>query len=344
MINELKMPMAVRIFGVNKLVILSEQKSFIKKGKSNPCIIGQEAAFLSVDNVEAVYKNIVLKNISRILNKINLPAIPDGFCKKKKDNSVYMYIAMNLNYLEANAYLLKSLKKHGNKISIYIYDCWQPEFDDWQKVLDDIKPDYIFFCFKQTYQHFKDIYNCYWVAQSADLRIFKYQNVLKKRLFMSMGRVNKPIHEKILEYLKSHNLSDSRDNYIYRHHKDEVIYPDINELASEICKTKYFVSVPKCYENYRRTGDVCGITARYFEAMACKTMIIGKKPVTIDELFSEDCMLTFNEDLSDFAEVIDKMENNPDKYQEIVDKNYECLMNNHTWRHRAKQILEIINQ
>ena len=24
-------------------------------------------------------------------------------------------------------------------------------------------------------------------------------------MFMSMGRVNKPIHEKILEYLKSHN-------------------------------------------------------------------------------------------------------------------------------------------
>lgn len=334
----------VRIYGVNRLVILSEQKSFIKKGKSNPCIVGQESAFLSVDNVDAVYKNIVLKNISRVLNKIGLPSIADGFTKKKDTNAVYMYIAMNLNFLEANAYLLKSLKKHGNKISLYIYDCWEPEFDDWQKVMDDIKPDYVFFCFRQTYEHYKDIYNAYWVPQSADLSIFKDEHLEKTRMFMSMGRVNEGIHKKILEYMEKHNIEDNRENYVYRKDRNEEIYPDIQDLVTEINKTKYFVSVPKCYENFKRTGNVCGITARYFEAMACKTLIIGKKPIVIDELFSKDCMIEFNDDLSDFDSLIDEMEKSPEKYQEIVDKNYECLMNNHTWQHRARQILEIINQ
>lgn len=333
-----------RISGVNKLVILSEQKSFIKKGKSNPCIVGQEGAFLSVDGVSVVYKNIVLKNISRVLNKVKLPSIPDFFTLNKKENSVFMYIAMNLNFLEANAYLLKSLKKHGNKISIYIYDCWEPEFDDWQKVMDEIEPDYVFFCFKQTYEHYKDIYNCFWVPQSADLTIFRDENLPKTRMFMSMGRVNEEIHARILEYMKVNDIEDIRENYVYRKDRNEEIFPDIHDLVTEINRTKYFVSVPKCYENFKRTGNVCGITARYFEAMACKTMIIGRKPITIEELFSEDSMIEFNEDLSNFNRLIDEMEANPDRYNEIVNKNYECLMNKHTWQHRAKQILEIINQ
>lgn len=329
---------------MNKLVILSEQKSFIKKGKSNPCIVGQETAFLSVENVEAVYKNIVLKNISRVLNKIKLPSIPDLFTLGKKDDAVFMYIAMNLNFLEANAYLLKSLKKHGNKVSLYIYDCWEPDFDDWQKVMDDIMPDYVFFCFKQTYEHYKDIYNSYWVPQSADLTIFNDKNIEKSRMFMSMGRVNKEIHEAILKYMNEYGIEDNRDNYVYRKDRNEQIYPDIHKLVEEINRTRYFVSVPKCYENFKRTGNVCGITARYFEAIACKTMIIGKKPIVMDDLFGDDSMIEFNDDLSDFAEKINYFENNPEEYRKIVERNYELLVNKHTWAHRAKQILEIINR
>ena len=329
---------------MKKLIILSEQKSFLKKGASNDCIIGQEKAFLKKENIEVRYKSLLLKNVSRVLNKLHLRSIPDSFTRCKEADGVFMYIAMNLVYLQSNLYLLKALKRSGNKVSLYIYDCWEPEFDDWQKTIDEIDPDYVFFCFRQTYEHYKDHYNCYWVPQSADLDIFKDLSLEKTRLFMSMGRVNEGIHHKILTYMKKKGIEDKRENYVYRKDKHKQIYPELNDLVREINRTKYFVSVPKCYENFKRTGNVCGITARYFEAMACKTLIIGKKPISMDELFPFESMIDFNDDLSDFDEKIEAFEQDEERYREVVERNYAYLMAHHTWGHRADQILEIISR
>ena len=331
---------------MKKLIILSEQRSFIKKPASSDCIKGQEKAFLVKGNgrVEIFYKSLLLKNISRFTKKIGLGPICDGFTKKKHDDSVFLYIAMNLVYLKSNRYLLKELKKAGNKLALYVYDCWEPEFDAWQKAIDEIKPEYVFFCFKQTFEHYKDIYNCYWVPQSADLDFFKNLNINKTRMFIQMGRVNPPLHEAIKAYLEKHRMEDCDDNYVYRRQEKTNLFPKLPDLVREINRSKYIVCVPKCYENFKRTGNVCGITGRYFESIACKTMIIGKKPVSFNELFSEDGMIEFKDDLSDFDEVISEFENNPEKYQEIVNRNYERLMKDHTWGNRLEQIMEIINK
>lgn len=331
---------------MNKLIILSEQKSFIKKSPSAPQVDGQEKAFLKYggENVEIRYKNLILKNITRILNKINLPSVCDGFTKRKEENAVFVFIAVNLVYLESNAYLLKELKKHGNKISAYCYDVWEPEFADWQKAFDDIGLDYIFFGFKQSYEHYKELgYNAFWVPLSGDFEIFKPTDKKKSRLFIQMGRRNDVLHEKILNYLKEHGLEDNRDNYVYRHDRNERIYPDIHELAEEIGKTKYFVCVPKFYENLRRTGNINSTICRFYEGMACKTMLVGMKSYSFDELFPYKAMISFN-DGEDFDTEIEYYESHPEEYEAIVNKNYEYIMEHHSWGNRVKQILEIINQ
>ena len=325
-----------------KLIILSEQKSFIKKPRSSDCIIGQEEAFRANKNVSIVYKSLLIKNINRVLKKINIKPIYEPFAKRYKEDSIYFYIAMNLNYLEANKHILKKLKANSNKIALYIYDCWEPEFNDWDKVFNEIKPDYIFFCFKQTYEHYRNTYNAYWIPQSADLRKFKFLNLKKERKFIQIGRVNQIIHKKILEYLKINSLDDKE--YVYRKNKNELLFPKLEDLVSEINKSKYIVCVPKCYENYKRTGNISGITARYFEAMACKTLIIGKKPISFDELFDENGMIEFNDDYSNFNEIINELENDDNKYNSIVENNYQKLISENSWNNRLEEILNIINQ
>ncbi len=330
---------------MNKLIILSEQKSFIKKSPSAPQVDGQEKAFLKYggENVGIRYKSLILKNVSRILNKAGLPSICDGFTKKKEDDSVFVFIAVNLVYLESNAYLLKELKKNGNRISAYCYDVWEPEFDDWQKCFDDIGLDYIFFGFKQSYEHYKEQgYNAYWVPLSGDFEVFKPYDVEKSRLFIQMGRRNDDLHEKMLSYLEKHGIEDNRDHYVYRKDRNERIYPDIDELAKEISRTKYFVCVPKYYENFKRTGNVNSTICRFYEGMACKTMLVGMKSASFDELFPYKAMISFN-DGEDFDEQIDYYESHPEEYDAIVNKNYEYIMEHHSWGNRVKQILEIIN-
>jgi|GEM_PF-6350086 len=328
-----------------KLILLSEQKSYIKKGASAPQIDGQEKAFLKYggDKVDIRYKNIVLKNLNRFSRKLGMPLLKEGFTKKQEEDAVYLYIAVSLVYLEENAYLLKELKKHGNKVSVYCYDVWEPEFDGWQKAFDDVGFDYIFFGYKKSCEHFRELgYNGYWVPLSGDFEVFKPSGETKTRLFMQMGRRNDVLHEKILSYLKDHGLEDNRENYVYRKDRNEQIYPDIHELAYEISKTKYFVCVPKIYENFKRTGNISDTICRYYEGMACKTMPIGMKPETFDELFPYKAMISFNEN-EDFAEQIDYYENHPEEYEAIVEKNYEYVMAHHSWGNRVRQILDIIN-
>lgn len=331
---------------MSKLVIFSEQKSFIKKPASSDCIIAQERSFYDRGNgnVQILYKSKFLKNLSRITKKMGLGPIADGFTKKKYDDSVVFYIAMHLDYLKSNRYLLKNFKNAGNKLALYVYDCWEPEFDAWQKEFEKIEPDYIFFGFKQTWEHFKDILKCEWVPQSADLYNFKALDIPKTRLFIQMGRVNPQMHEAIESYLTKNEIPDIDDNYVYRKQKKTNLYPELSKLVEEINRTKYIVSIPKCYENFKRTGNISAMTGRYYESIVCKTLMIGKKPYIFDELFPSDGMIEFKDDLSDFDEKINELENNPEKYYEIVNKNYDCFMKNHTWAHRYDRIMDIIDQ
>lgn len=331
---------------MNKLIILSEQKSYIKKGLSAPQIDGQEKAFLKYggDDVKIVYKSFLLKNINRITSKFGFRPLCDGFTRKKTEESIFLYIAVSFIFLKENAYLLKELKKHGNRVSVYCYDMWEPEFEDWRKMFDEIEADYVFCGYKKSAEYLKEKgYNAYWVPLSGDFEVFKPYNEKKTRLFMQMGRRNEDLHIKMLEYLKKHSLDDNRENYVYRKDRNERIFPDINELAKEISKTKYFVCVPKYYENFKRTGNINETICRYYEGMACKTMLVGMKSETFDELFPYKAMISFN-DGEDFDEQIEYYESHPEEYEQIVNNNYEYVQKNHSWGNRVKQILEIINR
>ena len=81
-----------------------------------------------------------------------------------------------------------------------------------------------------------------------------------------------------------------------------------------------------------------------YEAMACKTLIIGFKPDSFDCLFPEDAMVTLKKDGSDFFSIIDFYESHPEEYNRIVNRNYELLMERHTWSNRLESMIEIIEK
>ena len=330
---------------MKKLIILSEQKSFLKRPLSHDAVLGQEREFLEhgKDKVEVRYISIFIKAFNRLIGKAGLKPICDPFTGKREEDCEYLYIAMHINYLKSNLHLLKRLQKSGNKLAIYVWDCWEPEYDAWEKVLKDLKPDHIFWSFKQNWLYFNEKFdNSYWVAQSANRYFFKDLGIEKTRRFIQMGRVNKPMHEKILSYMKKNGIDDTDENYVYRRKEKEALFPKLPDLVREINRSKYIVCIPKCFENPKRTGNVCAFTGRYYESIACKTLIIGKKPLIFDEMFPKDGMIEFKDDLSDFDERIDELENDVVKYQQIVDRNHAWFMEHHTWSKRLDQIFSIL--
>ena len=115
---------------------------------------------------------------------------------------------------------------------------------------------------------------------------------------------------------------------------------------------KQFWLSPQDVRELKRKAKLCGITetavirillhgyepkekpdARFYEAMACKTLIIGYKPDTFDELFPSDAMIDLENDET-LNDVIRFFEEHPEEYQRIVDRNYDLIVKKHTWKER----------
>ena len=244
---------------------------------------------------------------------------------------------MGYRNLKAHCKTLKRLIDLGKNVAIYCFDTWETQYQIWDDLFSFINPTVLFLAYKQSCIYFSKRYqNVVWLPQSMDTSFFRDYGEGKTRLFMQMGRRNERIHEMILEYLKTNRIEDIEKNYIYEKTKGDIIFPKTEELAKEINKTKYFVCAPQLLENSRLTGNVSDVTARYYEALASKSMIIGYKPSTFDELFPD--IIIIDLDKISLKDAVDFYETNPKEYMSIVNKNYDSIMADHTWKSRFEMV------
>ena len=104
----------------------------------------------------------------------------------------------------------------------------------------------------------------------------------------------------------------------------------------------FFIAAPQNIENDKYTGSISEVTARFYEAMACKTLIIGIKPEdSFDELFPYyEAMIEVNEE--SFERVINQFLEDREYYNAIVDRNFNYVMQHHRWENRFESLLTMI--
>lgn len=156
---------------------------------------------------------------------------------------------------------------------------------------------------------------------------------------MQMGRKNSSLDEFAHRYITKKGLQDS--DYIRELKKGEIIYPEFSDLGEAIAKTSFFILSPRDVDDKIFTGKISDVTARFYEGMASKTLLIGYKPKdTFDELFPYENAMIEVEGYEDFCNKIDYYLSHPEEYQKIIDHNYEYLMANHRWKNRVRQMVE----
>lgn len=324
-----------------KIMILTLRDDRKKHHVSYDTILGMENAFEQAG--AELYYGPKLSFFNKIMRKLKISYRISNFKTKKRHDLLrkgkrhYLFISMGLTDLEDYKADLKYIARN-NELGIYCFDVWEKYYNEWDKLFHEIKPKYIFFAYKQAKLHFESEFCSIFVPQSMDRTFFYPRETKKGRLFMQMGRKNERIHKMILEYLSEHNIPLKDEHYIYEKEKGKIIFPDTNKLAEEICASKYFVAAPQSLENKSLTGNVSDVTARFYEAMACKDLIIGYKPDTFDELFPEDAMVELPMNGKGFDKIITWWENNPDRYNERVNRNYKYLLEHHTWQNRYSVI------
>ena len=329
-----------------KICILSQQH-FSNKHVSEGTVDAFETAFMQYqanDCIKVPLSEFIFKVNRKIAIKLHSGGsgiLTDKAVIRKVNESnpdFVFIIAMSPGTL---AYQVKTLKKINHKKIVYCIDTWTQRVDQWKSLLKEAGVDCVFCSYKASVKVFREfIKDVYYLPQSMNEKYFYPRNTGEKtHLFMQMGRKNQTLHEWVLRYIAEHGLADS--DYIREKEKGQIIYPEFEQLAEEINKTSFFILAPRDVEEPQITGAISDVTARFYEGMACKTLLVGFKPKdTFDELFPSATAMIEVKDYDDFKNKIDFYRQNNDVYNEIVENNYDYLMRHHTWSHRVITLIE----
>ncbi len=323
------------------IICILSQQHFSHKHVSRDCINAFEEALLR--NQEAEFERVYVSEfIFKVNRKIKKNLLSDWKIirnvRRQKPDYLFV-IAMSVNDLY---YLAGTLNKINIPKIAYCFDTWEATMDKWKAAVTTAGVEYVLCAYKRSVEKFKGfVKKSSFVPQAMNEKIFFPKSVEKNRLFMQMGRKNKKLHEYVLKYMQENNLPESE--YVFERVPGEIIFPEFEELATEMCKSWFFICAPRNLDEQKFTGDISEVTARYYEGMACKTLIVGFKPQdTFDELFPNENAMIEITDYKSFSKAVNYFLNNKKEYERIVNENYCFLIENHTWDHRANDVVQFI--
>lgn len=332
-----------------RICILSQQH-FSKKHVSQDMIDAFETAIITDESIETLRINIseIIYKINRKISSVGgvlRPLVLDAktVYEVKLFNPDYVFImAMGPGTLEFEIPFLRKIK--SRKI-VYCIDTWEASYPAWEKVIKEAGIDIVFCAYRSSLPFFSKIVDhTFFLPQSFNEKWFYPRcDENKTHLLMQMGRKNSSLDEFAHRYIAEKGLQDS--DYVRELKKGEIIYPEFSDLGEAIAKTSFFILSPRDVDDKSFTGKISDVTARFYEGMASKTLLIGYKPKdTFDELFPYENAMIEVEGYEDFRNKIDYYLSNPEEYREIVDRNYEYLIKNHRWKNRVQQMVNALSQ
>ena len=113
-------------------------------------------------------------------------------------------------------------------------------------------------------------------------------------------------------------------------------FPRNENYARLINRSKMWLATPSAV-------DLVG--TRFYEVMATKTLLFCSRSAAYDGLFEEKthCVM-FDPDLSDFDDKLFYYMNHEDDRQEIVERAYDHVLENHTWARRIEQFTNAVRK
>jgi hypothetical protein len=252
-----------------------------------------------------------------------------------KNEQVFLSIIIGENYLKYFPYCyLKGLK------SIYIFDAWPNVQPEIIKYIKDFDISYIFtpsLQMRNKLQLAMPNRNCFWIPEAGAPKKHRHQPFNNKTIdVLCIGRKDENYHEKI----KS-GLALANRKYIYEKVKGEIIYPEREDFIEALASTKISICIPSNITHPERAGDIETTTARYFESMCSKCLIVGKAPKELIYLFGYNPIIEI--DYTNPCQQLDDILTNFDEYIPLIERNYLTVLNNHTWEDRWNDIREILS-
>jgi glycosyltransferase involved in cell wall biosynthesis len=150
-----------------------------------------------------------------------------------------------------------------------------------------------------------------------------------------MGRLYTTYHDKIEPHCKARGYVHRFSSVPWQH-----IFPTEEEFYRAIADSKISICFPRCTTHPELAGDVETMTLRYLESIACKCVAVGHCPTELRDLFGYNPIL--EADMENPGGQLDHLLHNLELYAELLDRNYQRLLEVATWDTRARQLGELL--
>ena len=220
----------------------------------------------------------------------------------------------------------------------YVYDCWPTRERDWAGFFARNRFDMAFFSARVAADHWNGFegLRSVWMPEAIDDAQYPPGPPLRDRaiVVMELGRPYELAHEIIRRAVPSE---------LHSHPGNRRSMPDRASLIRALHSTRALICYPGAItQPSGRTGSWESMTHRYLEAVATKTVVLGRIPDEMRDLFGFAPGVEVVAD--DLPDALHSIRTHPNDFQLLVERSHARLLEVATWNVRAKQMLEYLGR
>jgi hypothetical protein len=219
-------------------------------------------------------------------------------------------------------------------------DCWPPAYGRWEKFFRRNRIQTALLTARQSAEHFASLFpnmHSLWLAEAVSPDQYRHDTPLAQRKIhvLELGRNWDDYHSRI-----ERPLQQLGRKHLYEPAPGKLIFAGREALVAGLADSIISICFPQSLTHPQRAGNVETVTLRYFETIASKCVPVGRAPKELIDLFGFNPMIEV--DLTHAPDQLEQIISNPAKYQEMVDRNYDRLLEVGTWDVRVRQMLQML--
>lgn len=223
--------------------------------------------------------------------------------------------------------------------SIYLFDGWPSTHKKIRLFADSCKIDHLFLSSSQATKMLSESLqstSCHWIPEGINPEEYKHASFPGKDIdVLQLGRRYDRYHHLIAEPLEKLGKV-----YLYEKISGQIIFPTRKEYIEGLARSKISICVPSNLTHPGLAGGIETMTIRYLQSMVSKCLIIGHAPHEMIELFGYNPVVEI--DYTDPLNQILSILKNGAAYTPLIEKNYQTVLERHTWKHRWEKISRIL--
>lgn len=213
-----------------------------------------------------------------------------------------------------------------------IWDCWPKQVESVAAFFRKYQVKTAIFTSSQTADVFRDLFpqmNIQTITEGIKIDLYSPGNVLSDRKIdiLEIGRKDGNFFKSPLPEGVNHVKTG---NFARTFQSDE-------EFRAALADTKVTVTVPRCDVDKKTAGNIETLTQRYWECMLSRIVMVGRAPKELINLIGYNPVIDW--DGNDASPLVFDILGNIEKYQDLVNRNYETAKKMASWEMRMKDIM-----